>query len=146
MGGKVTRFPGIDSDEDMLQRHHSRPPLGLSSYQYLKGHKQGSPGVARQHCVHDGRSTAKLHSITLVHRSCQHKSAYLYVSAPKPNTPFYAWLQSTLLRAVCASVVLAQLGCPVPAASARLTVVDRIFTRLGAGMSHLFPLLPIVDT
>ena len=66
MGGKVTRFPGIGIDEDMLQRHHSRPRPVLSNYQDLKVHKQGSPGVARQHCVHDGRSTAKVHSITQV--------------------------------------------------------------------------------
>jgi len=39
--------------------------------------------------------------------------------------------KSTLLRATCVAVVLAQMGCPVPAASARLTVTDQIFTRLG---------------
>lgn len=40
--------------------------------------------------------------------------------------------KSTLLRAACVAVVLAQMGCPVPAASATLTVTDQIFTRLGA--------------
>ncbi|KAK9846574.1 hypothetical protein WJX81_006840 [Elliptochloris bilobata] len=40
--------------------------------------------------------------------------------------------KSTLLRAACVAVVLAQMGCPVPAASAKLTVTDQIFTRLGA--------------
>ena len=39
--------------------------------------------------------------------------------------------KSTLLRAACTAVVLAQMGCPVPAASARLTITDQIFTRLG---------------
>ena len=40
--------------------------------------------------------------------------------------------KSTLLRATCLAVVLAQMGCYVPAASCRLSVADRIFTRLGA--------------
>ena len=40
--------------------------------------------------------------------------------------------KSTLLRATCLAVVLAQMGCCVPASSCRLSVADRIFTRLGA--------------
>ncbi|KAK9813990.1 hypothetical protein WJX73_008383 [Symbiochloris irregularis] len=40
--------------------------------------------------------------------------------------------KSTLLRATCAAVILAQMGCYVPAAAARLCPADRIFTRLGA--------------
>lgn len=40
--------------------------------------------------------------------------------------------KSTLLRAACTAVILAQVGCPVPAASAKLSIADRIFTRLGA--------------
>ncbi|CAL8460672.1 g202 [Coccomyxa elongata] len=40
--------------------------------------------------------------------------------------------KSTILRAASTACILAQMGCPVPAASATLTMVDRIFTRLGA--------------
>jgi len=40
--------------------------------------------------------------------------------------------KSTLMRAVCVSVVLAQLGCYVPAGEMTLSPVDRIFTRIGA--------------
>ena len=40
--------------------------------------------------------------------------------------------KSTLLRQTCLAVLLAQLGCYVPAESVTLTPVDRIFTRLGA--------------
>ena len=40
--------------------------------------------------------------------------------------------KSTLLRQVCVTVILAQLGCHVPASSCILTPVDRIFTRVGA--------------
>ncbi|KAJ3053991.1 DNA mismatch repair protein msh6 [Rhizophlyctis rosea] len=40
--------------------------------------------------------------------------------------------KSTLLRQTCIAVIMAQLGCHVPARSCRLTPVDRIFTRIGA--------------
>nr|BAV25096.1 DNA mismatch repair protein MutS-homolog 6 [Xenopus laevis] len=40
--------------------------------------------------------------------------------------------KSTLLRQAGLQVVMAQLGCYVPADSCRLTPVDRVFTRLGA--------------
>eukprot|EP00079_Xenopus_tropicalis_P010511 XP_002935421.2 PREDICTED: DNA mismatch repair protein Msh6 [Xenopus tropicalis] len=40
--------------------------------------------------------------------------------------------KSTLLRQAGLQVVMAQLGCYVPAESCRLTPVDRVFTRLGA--------------
>ncbi len=40
--------------------------------------------------------------------------------------------KSTLLRATCLAVVLAQVGCCVPAESCTISVADRIFTRLGA--------------
>ncbi|KAA8523099.1 hypothetical protein F0562_009522 [Nyssa sinensis] len=40
--------------------------------------------------------------------------------------------KSTLLRATCIAVILAQLGCYVPCEMCVLSVVDIIFTRLGA--------------
>lgn len=40
--------------------------------------------------------------------------------------------KSTLLRTTCCAILLAQLGCHVPAETAKLTPVDRIMTRLGA--------------
>ncbi|KAK6151778.1 hypothetical protein DH2020_014413 [Rehmannia glutinosa] len=40
--------------------------------------------------------------------------------------------KSTLLRATCLAVILAQLGCHVPCEKCTLSVVDIIFTRLGA--------------
>jgi len=40
--------------------------------------------------------------------------------------------KSTLLRQTCCAVILAQLGCWVPADRCRLTPCDRIFTRVGA--------------
>ncbi len=40
--------------------------------------------------------------------------------------------KSTVLRTVAVSSLLAQIGCKVPAVSAKLPLVDRIFTRIGA--------------
>ncbi|KAI1333928.1 muts domain V [Xylariaceae sp. FL0016] len=40
--------------------------------------------------------------------------------------------KSTVLRMSCVAVIMAQIGCHVPAKSARLTPCDRIMSRLGA--------------
>ncbi|SCU87385.1 LAFA_0E06414g1_1 [Lachancea sp. 'fantastica'] len=40
--------------------------------------------------------------------------------------------KSTVLRMTCVAVIMAQIGCYVPAESAVLTPIDRIMTRLGA--------------
>ncbi|KAL9596859.1 MAG: hypothetical protein Q9219_005529 [cf. Caloplaca sp. 3 TL-2023] len=40
--------------------------------------------------------------------------------------------KSTILRMTCIAVIMAQIGCYVPASRARLTPVDRIMSRLGA--------------
>ncbi|CAO2193940.1 unnamed protein product [Urochloa humidicola] len=40
--------------------------------------------------------------------------------------------KSTIMRATCLTILLAQLGCYVPCTSCELTLADSIFTRLGA--------------
>ncbi|KAK5638421.1 hypothetical protein RI129_012716 [Pyrocoelia pectoralis] len=40
--------------------------------------------------------------------------------------------KSTLMRQVALIIIMAQMGCPVPADSCEFTLVDRIFTRFGA--------------
>ena len=40
--------------------------------------------------------------------------------------------KSTLLRQACLTVLMAHLGCWVPAEACRLSPVDRVFTRVGA--------------
>jgi DNA mismatch repair protein MSH6 len=45
--------------------------------------------------------------------------------------------KSTVLRMTCIAVIMAQVGCYIPCASARLTPFDRIMSRLGA-QDHIF--------
>ena len=45
--------------------------------------------------------------------------------------------KSTLLRMTAAAVIMAQLGCYVPAAQATMSPIDRIQTRMGAYDSEL---------
>ena len=40
--------------------------------------------------------------------------------------------KSTLLRQVCVAAIMAQIGCYAPASYCKMTIVDRIFTRIGA--------------
>ncbi|CAI2377673.1 unnamed protein product [Moneuplotes crassus] len=40
--------------------------------------------------------------------------------------------KSTLLRQTCIAVILCQIGCFVPAEKCEMTLIDRIFTRIGA--------------
>ena len=40
--------------------------------------------------------------------------------------------KSTLLRQTCLASIMAQIGCYVPAEKCVLTIVDRVFTRIGA--------------
>lgn len=67
----------------------------------------------------------------------QHLSIPLALTLPqsRPPSPPCSLIQSTLLRAAALSVVMAQVGCYVPALSAHMHPVDRIFTRIGKNWS-----------
>eukprot|EP00468_Gymnochlora_sp_CCMP2014_P015207 CAMPEP_0167768892 /NCGR_PEP_ID=MMETSP0110_2-20121227/16951_1 /TAXON_ID=629695 /ORGANISM="Gymnochlora sp., Strain CCMP2014" /LENGTH=254 /DNA_ID=CAMNT_0007657679 /DNA_START=52 /DNA_END=812 /DNA_ORIENTATION=+ len=58
--------------------------------------------------------------------AAENKSKFLLVSGPNMGG------KSTLLRQACVSVIMAQIGCYVPAEECKLASVDRIFTRVGA--------------
>ena len=40
--------------------------------------------------------------------------------------------KSTLLRQTCLASIMAQIGCYIPAEKGVMTIVDRVFTRIGA--------------
>lgn len=46
--------------------------------------------------------------------------------------------KSTILRQVCITIILAQIGCFVPAESCVIAPFDRIFTRIGANDNIMF--------
>ncbi|KAF5279807.1 hypothetical protein FQA39_LY18229 [Lamprigera yunnana] len=56
----------------------------------------------------------------------KHKSKLMLLTGPNMGG------KSTLMRQVALIIVMAQMGCPVPATNCELSLVDRIFTRLGA--------------
>jgi DNA mismatch repair protein MSH6 len=58
--------------------------------------------------------------------TAENSSRFVLVSGPNMGG------KSTLLRQTCVAVIMAQIGCYVPASACRLTPVDRIFTRVGA--------------
>ncbi|KAI4349732.1 hypothetical protein L6164_010292 [Bauhinia variegata] len=55
-----------------------------------------------------------------------HQASFLLLTGPNMGG------KSTLLRQVCLAVILAQVGADVPAESFNLSLVDRIFVRMGA--------------
>lgn len=58
--------------------------------------------------------------------AAENKAKFILVSGPNMGG------KSTLLRQTCVTVILAQIGCFVPAEYCKLAPVDRIFTRVGA--------------
>lgn len=65
---------------------------------------------------------------TFIHNDAQLHANQRVVLITGPNMAG----KSTYMRQVALIIVMAQLGCFVPAASAEIALVDRIFTRIGA--------------
>lgn len=46
--------------------------------------------------------------------------------------------KSTILRQTCIAIILAQIGCFVPASFCEMSIVDQIFTRIGVSEQLIF--------
>ncbi|KAJ2849422.1 DNA mismatch repair protein msh6 [Coemansia brasiliensis] len=82
----------------------------------------------RHPCVALGRGGSDFVANDIVLGRQSNKEAATMVLLTGPNMGG----KSTLLRQVCLGVILAQIGCYVPAQAATITPVDRLFTRIGA--------------
>ena len=56
----------------------------------------------------------------------KHEASFLLITGPNMGG------KSTFLRQTCIATIMAQVGCYVPAEKCELSVVDRVFTRIGA--------------
>ncbi|XP_053992887.1 DNA mismatch repair protein Msh6-like [Hylaeus volcanicus] len=100
----VARQSDVQPILRMINSRHPLIPLNLPP---------GTQCVTNNICLNDPNDPEGLHSFFLI---------------TGPNMGG----KSTLLRQVCLSVILAQIGSYVPATECTLVPVDRIFTRLGA--------------
>ncbi|KAI9471166.1 DNA mismatch repair protein msh6 [Coemansia mojavensis] len=87
----------------------------------------------RHPCVALGRGGSDFvaNDIKLGRRSGEDAATMVLLTGPNMGG------KSTLLRQICLGVILAQIGCYVPAQAATITPVDRLFTRIGARDSLL---------
>lgn len=103
-------LPEFVEDEDLLEIEQGRHPVVESVL------KKESLGLAGTHAFvpNDCRLSADREQIALI---------------TGPNMAG----KSTFIRQVALITLMAQVGCGVPAKSCRLSLVDRIFSRVGAG-------------
>ncbi|WOL08138.1 DNA mismatch repair protein MSH7 [Canna indica] len=110
----------------------SRPILSASnSYSTNLDHDNGEPvlhmkGLWHPYAVSDNGNGVVPNDIYLGKDSTTCHPYALLLTGPNMGG------KSTLLRATCLAVILAQLGCYVPCEVCVLSPVDTIFTRLGA--------------
>lgn len=85
---------------------------------------EGKPFFEVDDCFHPCMNSAEFipNNITLGHP----KAPLAILTGPNMGG------KSTLMRQVGLIAILTQIGCPVPASSCRISLMDRIFTRLGA--------------
>jgi DNA mismatch repair protein MutS len=99
-----------------------------------------TPGTGEQHSASPGPSIDGIHIENGRHPVVERtQSAFVPNDAHLDSEDYFAIVtgpnmsgKSTYMRQVALIVILAQMGCFVPASEARIELVDRVFTRVGA--------------
>jgi DNA mismatch repair protein MutS len=100
-----------------VQSNYTRPELVARSKLVLKI-KQGRHPVLEKN--------AAVHFIANDIDIDEHQNRFILITGPNMAG------KSTIMRQVALLVVLAQIGCFVPAETASISIVDKLFTRIGA--------------
>ncbi|XP_010915052.1 DNA mismatch repair protein MSH7 [Elaeis guineensis] len=110
----------------------SRPVFLPASSDYIDSHRESEgptlqmKGLWHPYAVAENEDGLVPNDIYLGQDSDGHHPCALLLTGPNMGG------KSTLLRATCLAVILAQLGCYVPCEMCALSPADVIFTRLGA--------------
>lgn len=105
--------------------------LGLSKVSYMYGYTRPQFNFSRNIIIENGKHP-------IIHARLEHEFIPNSVSLTDQES---LWIitgpnmggKSTYLRQIALISIMAQMGCFVPAQSANLSILDRVFTRIGAG-------------
>ncbi|PKA63420.1 DNA mismatch repair protein MSH7 [Apostasia shenzhenica] len=115
------------SSPGSMSRPHFRPAISLnSSNRGNKGPTLLVKGLWHPYAVGHNENGQVPNDVNLGEDTSEKYSCALLLTGPNMGG------KSTLLRATCLAVILAQLGCYVPCEHCMLSPADVIFTRLGA--------------
>ncbi len=125
----VSKAVNIIAELDALISLSVASSLGQGEYVRPKFVEQNKPLLDLRGCRHPVQETVSVNNFVENDTqigTAESPATCLLVTGPNMGG------KSTILRQTCTAVLMAQIGCFVPAQSCTLTPVDRIFTRLGA--------------